>query len=246
MIKILVIGDSHTQYFKVNDELREIYKELNNIEIIPVVIHGSTIKGFGRRESTLNTRKELFQQIQHENPDYVCLSFGQVDIELGYYYSMVVKNLDLDFNLYCDELINSYMETIIGLNIPLDKIIVKGINVTTLTKSRFKALRYTSRIITENIKNKEEINHLTKVLSARLPDANQRILNHLNFNEKLKFTAKMIGIKYFDINKDIINQEIGTVYDFLIPAYLGDHHLLDSVFVREKHFQGLLSVIYGN
>ena len=89
--KILIFGDSHSVYFTKTPDIMEMLEIIHEIEIKVVSTRGSTILGFGKRNSTLNTRNLFIEHIKEEKPDCVVFALGQVDVELGYYYRNIVK-----------------------------------------------------------------------------------------------------------------------------------------------------------
>ena len=151
MKKILVLGDSHAVYFSPTHEVREFQKSgfsIYDIETAPVI--GGTVTGFGRRNSSKNMFEQFKERIIQSNPDYVCFALGQVDIELGYFYRTIVKGEKLDAFEFIDSLTTTYTNAVEKIKQDIScchfKTIFKGINISVLTESRNKALRYTKRI----------------------------------------------------------------------------------------------------
>ena len=139
MKKISVFGDSHSRIFK-KINIKNIVLDVNNIS-------GGTITGLAKRISTLEIKKTIIAYLQNQELDYLILKFGQVDIELGYYYKSVVKNDTFTKQEYIDIIIGKYklfLEDILKY-IDKSKIIIWGINPPALL-SKKKCLLYTSRI----------------------------------------------------------------------------------------------------
>lgn len=209
-----------------------------------VSMPGATISGFGKRQSTLNVRSKLIEEIKSFEPDFICFALGQVDVELGLYYKRVVKGESIDISSYLDELsevyVNNIKEIVEGLSIPHRKVCIKGINLSVLTKSRPKAIQYTKRIITENVTEQSEIKKYLDVLRDIYPSNLERYSNHVYFNNKIKSLSEGLFC-YFDINDVIEDPSVkGEVHPMYIPAK-DDHHLLDSLFVRKIHLDRMLS-----
>ncbi|WP_165735327.1 hypothetical protein [Pseudoalteromonas sp. C8] len=245
-MKVLIFGDSHSIYFNLTNELKELNESFRGVETKVVKLTAATILGFGRRESTLNSREKFINAYNEFKPDYIVFALGQVDIELGLYYRKVVKNesfeLESYLNMLCDTYLSSINELVKSLNFDNSKIILKGINLSVLTKSRLKAINYTSKIITENVNNQAEINQYKNELNTAFPSNYERYKTHIKFNQLLK-ENKESDQKYFDINKEIEDPtRLGQCKSIFIPAY-ADHHLLDSLYLRELSIQKMLSCI---
>ncbi|GGW58661.1 hypothetical protein [Alishewanella tabrizica] len=243
-MKVLILGDSHSMYFSLNNELKQINESFRGVNIKVLSIPGSTILGFGKRSSTLNSRDFFIKELISFKPDFICFALGQVDIELGFFYRKVVKKEDLNIFDYVSMLIAAYLNSVENIQnefgMPDSSICFKGINISVLTSSREKAVEYTSRIINENIEDSElKLKHHDD-LAATYPSNLERYRNHMYFNEVLNGAVKN-RYKYFDIN-DVIKcpNVLGVCRLEFIPSKK-DHHLLDSLFMRELYIRRLLS-----
>ncbi len=246
-MKILVFGDSHSKFFGFTKPIQSNNQHYTNINIKNLLIRGSSIKGFGRRVSTLSSRKIFTQTISEFAPDYICFALGQVDVELGYFYTTIIKKEKITFRSYSSQLLEIYLTTLDEIkdefDLQNDQIIVKGTNISVLN-DRNKAIQYTKKIITENIKNPNEVKQYHQELINCFPSSFERRFNHLYFNLNLKNSCNNIGFKYFDINKKIVDDS-GFVSDLFIPVP-SDHHLTDSIYIRCLHLDSLLDCIHGN
>lgn len=247
MKKILIFGDSHATFFEAGDEQINYLNCLKDYKIDVLKIPGATILGFGRRESTLNSWKILTEKIESYEPDFICFALGQVDIELGYYYKIVIKGEKLDPYEYFNTLAEKYVTYIYDFceknKIPHNKIIIKGINISVLTESRQKAVSYTQRIIAENINNKEDFTRYKKILFAKLPSNVTRYDYHQFFNQSIQLFLKT-GTRYFDLN-DVFSDETryGHCKREFIPA-TNDHHIINSVSTRDLHINRLIKALH--
>lgn len=246
-MKILIFGDSHSRYFNLTHELCNIEEKFKGITISVSTIPGLSIRGFGKRNSTLKSMEKLNSLIDKESPDILVFAIGQVDVELGYYYKKIVKSESITFDDYIKPIANEYFSQIEKIahqkNIDNSSIIIKGINHSTLTKFRDKAINYTSRIITENIEDVNKINIYKEKLSVNFPSSLERIANHTKTNEIYKNIAKSKDFKYFDINNEISNS--GFIHDHFLPTSQ-DHHLVDSIETRKIHIIKLLETAFQN
>ncbi|MBQ0784415.1 MAG: hypothetical protein KBT66_09310, partial [Amphritea sp.] len=159
-----------------------------------------------------------------------------------------VKGDEIDNKPYIDDLCDKYLSTIMeianDLGIHLSKICIKGINLSVLTKSRNKAITYTTRIITENIKEPTEVARYKDILNKVYPSNLERYSNHIYFNSVVKKLAEG-KFSYFDINDLLEDPSVkGEVNPMYIPAK-SDHHILDSLFLRKVHLDRILYQLLG-
>ncbi|MAG87374.1 MAG: hypothetical protein CMB97_08430 [Flavobacteriaceae bacterium] len=241
-MKILVIGDSHSKYFNITPELRDCSPNTRGLSIRVIPISGATITGFGRRSSSLDSYGTLVSQIEEFSPDHVCFAFGQVDIELGYYYRKVFKDDTVNYTDFIQDLVKNYINRTLDFveSHPKMSITFKGINLSTLTESRNKAINYTSRIISENISDQEQKKYASQKLKALLASNLERNAAHLYFNQTLEKECENYNFGYFDVVSETSDLTSLTVNKFHIPS-TDDHHLVDSLYIREIHIQKLVS-----
>lgn len=207
--KIVIFGDSHSRIFK-KIEIPNVILDVNSIS-------GGTITGLAKRISTLQIRKNIIDYLKNNEPDYLILKFGQVDIELSYYYKQVVKNNNFTKEEYIDTIISTYklfLEEIMKY-IDKSKIIIFGINPPALL-SKEKCLLYTSRIIFDN--SKEKISEL----SNKLEDIEERTKFSFNFNYNLHLLCEQMNIKYTEVFTELLNNKNITNNLYTND---NDHHL---------------------
>ncbi|MDH2421833.1 hypothetical protein [Cobetia amphilecti] len=239
-MKILVFGDSHALYFGMTEQVKRYLK--HNIEGIQINNHvyaGGTINGFGRRDSTLGLYDKVLYSIDEFKPDVVCIGFGQVDLELGYYYKKYVKEEDFEFNEWALSTLTVYSNFIKGLGVP---VVVKGLNPPVLVSSRNKAINYTRRIITENIKDKSKAKLVINRMKAEFPSDLYRISMTNIFNNHLKTMCSANNWNYFDLHDELTDLNTGMIRSAFIPTK-PDHHVIDSIYVRSIFIDKLLDEI---
>lgn len=230
--KILIFGDSHARYFGVNEKLETHAPWLKSLDIDLTKVPASSIIGLGRKRSKLGLNEVIKEKIDNNPSSDLVFCFGQVDIELGYYYRKVIKKENISMNEFIDLLIESYTNFL--MPIKDKKITIKGINLTVLKDRNF-AIKYVSRIITENADSETEIKNHYEELNAKYDNFIERNRFTLNFNEKLKIACKEHNWSYFDINHEISNYTPGKgVDDSYVPSG-DDHHLIDSIKTRLLH-----------
>ncbi|MFC6669103.1 hypothetical protein [Marinobacterium aestuariivivens] len=243
----LVFGDSHSMYFNINESMRQLNSNLRGVNSYVKALNGSTISGFGKRNSTLKSHDVLLDFASQIKLDYLCFALGQVDIELGYYYRVFVKKESLNIAGFIDGLIDNYfdqIDTFIDvLKLSPERVIIKGINPSVLTLDRGLAIRYTKGIITENVEDQDDINDCLNEMKSKFPSNIERNKNHFMFNEKLKEMSAIKGYKYFDIVDEVYNYNSSSLSSEFIPSTF-DHHLTDSIFVRMIHVNKLLDAAF--
>ena len=202
-------------------------------------INAASIAGFRPRKSTLDTKKVILGHAHKARK--MVLAFGQVDLELGYYFRKVIKEENITPTVYVDWLIDIYAAFIADLKFPTEHLAVKGVNLTVLGEPTF-THHYVKRIITERQGDHAFQN---AALSRVMLSENQQNSMHLDFNRKLKLLTATIGVKYFDLveetsklNKDG-NPDPTCGLDILWAPSKPDHHLVDSLATRKLHFQKL-------
>ncbi|MBU2877766.1 hypothetical protein [Aliiglaciecola lipolytica] len=240
-MKILVVGDSHSRFMNITSEMRDCLSVTRGLSVRVMPISGATITGFGKRASTLDSYGSMVDIYHQFNPDYVCFALGQVDIELGYFYRKVIKEEQIEYKSFIDGLVANYAEKCNEFVSSFNPkgLSIKGVNLSTLTESRSKAVHYTSRIIAENVNDDEQKKHFNKQLREFFPSNIERNSAHLYFNKSLKEMCLANGFNYFDIVEETSDLNSLSVSKQFIPCS-DDHHLLDSLYVRECHLINLV------
>ena len=206
-------GDSHLRtVVSPNQLLYATHGVQAHIAYLP----GSTMLGFGRRSSSVGHFEKIKLYAEIVRPKALILKFGQVDIDLGFYYKLVVKSEQVCIEDYVNALIDAYIEAVKMIHVP---VFILPINLPTL-KDKESCVRYTSTIITENINDKDEIHSLENHLYEVMPSYQDRMDMTKLFNNYLH--KKTIGQCFFiDIsNLYIKNGSVGARF------LAGDHHYI--------------------
>lgn len=213
---ISIFGDSHSDIFeKINIE---------NVNFHVNSISGGTLTGLPKRISTLNIQNQIINHIKINAPQFLILKFGQVDIDLGYYYKKIIKEKTINKQDYIKFLINCYDNFIINIQkyINKDKIVIWGINPPSLIDKN-DCIKYTSRIIFENIEESlqdtytEKLNNITEDIKSRTEFS-------YDFNYELRKYCKDKDIKYVEVFNELLTPEGILNYKF-IDKQINDHHL---------------------
>ena len=206
---IKVFGCSHSRIFR-NVKLDKYSIDCENIS-------GATLVGLPKRISTLDIKNRIITYLKENKPNFLILKFGQVDMELRYYYKIVVKGENIDKNEYIKDLISCYESFILGLleHIDKEKIIIFGINPPALT-DKDTCYIYTSKIIFDNNKASHDL------LKSKIESIEERTSFSKLFNINLSEMCIKNNIKYTMVFDEFLNSQ-NIVSDFFTNN--NDHHL---------------------
>lgn len=238
--RILVFGDSHSAFFFESPYFvgRLGLRQPLSYRIQGEAIPAASVAGFRPQASKMQVKEKISEAIS--GAEYLILAFGQVDLELGYYYRLAIKKETVAPDSYVEWLLGIYSSFVGGFITCGCKIALKGVNLTALMPRPF-ATRYVSRIVTEGGEiSQDEADRLVGefILSE---DAQNEM--HLRFNAGLARLASCHGIGYFDLVRETGNGGIHGVT--AAPVRLADefktarfdHHLADTVVVRRLHYE---------
>jgi|GEM_PF-1111186 len=214
---LAVIGDSHAGS---TFGARVFSRTIPPVFVLP----GATIAGFGKRKSTLGVFSNCHKVVAALKPSTLLFKFGQVDVDLGIYYRLFVKGMDINIKNFFVKMTKDYLQSIRDLP-KTTKYIVCGINMPTLVDTDA-AAKYTSRVIFENKNDEKMVKELYLKLQQNMPPYEERFQRSLMFNETLRATCEQHGIAYFDF-VDMFCQDGKT----LVPGIVRDddhHYLLDD------------------
>lgn len=240
-MKTLVFGDSHARSFYLSSQMLTLRPDLRAFDISMHMVVGATIRGLGKWRSTLNTSDLIRTTIAEDRPGAVILCFGQVDLELGLYYSRIVRNEALDPEAFIQDVLRIYREYLAGHLQSGYRLVVKGVNPPTLLYCRETAVEYTDRVITENVFDEKTIALLREKLRRIYPSDDERQGYHALFNARLEALCGEIGADYFDLY-DYMTEGGQSVRPDLISA-TPDHHVVDTLGVRIAHLDRVLEIL---
>ena len=201
-MKVQVFGDSHSRIFK--------YLKPKNIEFNLKFISGATITGFGKRHSSLNVKNNILDFLKNNTINYkfIILKFGQVDIDLGYYYKIVINLINIKEN---------FLNEVIKYGVK-DKLIIFGINPPSLIDKK-NCFTYTKKIIIANELDKS----LEEILFNNIPTYEKRVEISKYYNQKTAELCKKMNIKYLEIFDEFFLKDNKTLnQEFSLD---NDHHL---------------------
>lgn len=237
---IKVFGDSHSKFFfeGICHFGRIGVRSPAPFRVVGKAINAASVAGLRGENSTLNVASTIKEELPLT--ERLLLAFGQVDLELGYYYRLCVKKESKAPEEYVEWLIDIYSKFLDKLSLSNVTVALKGVNLTALSPKPF-ALRYISRIVTEG-KRVGRLEREQLVRPFLLSEDKQNEM-HLMFNSRLKNAASEKGFLYFDLVQQtsdgwINGQSTGLprLTDDFKTGYF-DHHLADTVRVRRLHFE---------
>ncbi|UXN31280.1 hypothetical protein [Glutamicibacter sp. M10] len=244
-MKFLIVGDSHTQYFGLTNQVRAFMPTLRGIKSTAKVVSASTVSGVGKLDSTLALGENIKLWKEQENPDFLVLNLGQVDVELGLPFRQFVQGSSETPEYWLDYFVEKYFEYLVSLELNDAKLIVKGINLPVLCYDWKKAIKYISRIVTDRFSDSTEDAKRKDAVVAAL---NENYMSDIlrtdlarSFNLKLKKKCDELGFGYFDINEQLTDSSSEMIHPRFIPSKF-DHHVTDSLEVRLVHWKALLGV----
>ena len=200
--KYLCFGDCRAFFFNTDNCLAFDY-------------HGSTLSGLGKRESVLNIRDKITKEIKlyYNKNVNIILKFGQVDIELVYWYKIIEddnlnnvdeNNLNLRINNLYSKLISAYKIFIDYIITIVDKknIIIFGIDLPSIIDND----KYINWIVKKGRITKDPKEYIYKLKSILFTPEKRTIIS-INFNKLLKNMCLEMNIKYTDNISDVLDTE---------------------------------------
>lgn len=229
---IHVLGDSHSRFF---NPTRFFLGRIGMVgeptySVVAEPIHGAAVAGFRPKLSTLDVKARIREATAEAS--HVILAFGQVDLELGYYYRLAVKKETWEPSAYVSWLLQVYEDFLADLSLSGTSVALKGVNLTALRPRPF-AVRYVSRIVSVH-EHGSPRERDRMVVGHLLDEAGQNDM-HLAFNAGLRQVAESRGVGYFDLVEETSGEGAHALRDEFLTATF-DHHLADTVPVRRMHY----------
>jgi hypothetical protein len=215
---IFIFGDSHSLCFGQGNTLVD-----NKYNIQMLNRDSASARGLINENSTLRYGLDITNFINFkkgfgikpynfdENNNYYLFKFGQVDVQINYYYKIIVKKENIIKKFFFEDIIKDYMDFLNPFK--NSNIIVCGINLPNPTNYK--------RYLVNCFNRREDI----KMIDDEIEKLTLEEMNNdtLFFNELLKNSCDNYSIKYFDlINECVVWIDKKIV---LNPEYIGnDHH----------------------
>jgi hypothetical protein len=235
-----VFGDSHARFFFASKDCPMWRYGFNGrrLKISGQAIPAASIAGF-RPQSSSSQTKEIIQAALPQT-EQLCLAFGQVDLELGYYHrKAITQDQALTPDGFVSGLLEIYEQFVLDLDFDCQAIAVKGVNLTVLRERPF-TLRYVSRSLAKNGADQQA--SLAALEPLIMTEQQQNALS-LAFNAGLQQLCTRHGMGYFDVNAALADPPATAPGMVLANAHRPaafDYRLADTLAVRGLHIQGLL------
>lgn len=239
--KITVFGDSHSALFFETPFYagRLRLKWPLRYRVIGEPIPAASVAGFRPGDSKMMVKDKILASLPES--ERMILAFGQVDLELGYYYRLAVKGEIITPQSYVEWLLGIYADFVGRLNVSAScQVALKGVNATALSPRPF-AARYVSRIVMEGTKMGPD--EADRLVEPYLLSEDSQNAMHFQFNRGLADFAGKMGWRYFDLIAQTCSGAIPGISSE--PPRLADefrtgrfdHHLADTVMVRRLHYE---------
>jgi len=204
MIKILVLGDSHSQIFNFCN------KKQQNIHFEVFVVSGATAQGSVNPNSKTNALglfKEKLRNVKPNEFKYVIINLGEVDCGFVIWYRQKKYNIGVEDQLKTttDNLF-SFVNFEILPHFPSSNIIINGSVLPTIKDSTDKKYLAGAR---------SEIN-VSQLDRTKLT---------IKYNDILKNNSLINGCKYMDITNYILDNKTNVVKPIFLNKNIFDHHL---------------------
>ena len=204
MIKILVLGDSHSQIFNFCN------KKQQNIHFEVFVVSGATAQGSVNPNSKTNALgifKEKLRNIKRNEFKYVIINLGEVDCGFVIWYRQKKYNIGIEdqLKITTDNLF-SFVNFEILPHFQSSNIIINGSVLPTIKDNTDKKYLAGAR---------SEIN-VSQLDRTKLT---------IKYNNKLKNNSLINGYKYMDITNYILDNETNVVNTIFLNKNIFDHHL---------------------
>ena len=204
MIKILVLGDSHSEIFNYcNTKQRKIRFEV-------VVVGGATAQGSVNPNSNtnaLNIFKAKLSELKHNNYEYVIINLGEVDCGFVIWYRKDKYNISIEdqLKITTDNLFNFINLEILPC-FKSSKIIINGSVLPT-------------------IKDNTDKRYLTGARSEINASQIDRTILTITYNNILRKYSSANDHHYMDITNYILDNETKVINTKFLNKNIYDHHL---------------------
>jgi hypothetical protein len=204
MIKILVLGDSHSEIFNYCNNKQKYIK----FEV--VLVGGATAQGSVNPNSNTNALqifKKKLTNIHHNDYKYIIINLGEVDCGFVIWYRKNKHNITIEdqLKITTDNLFNFINLELLCYFKP-SQIIVNGSILPTIKDST----------------DKKYLNGARSTINTSQID---RTNLTLRYNDILKKTSFENGYNYMDITNYILNNESKVIDTKFLNKNIYDHHI---------------------
>ncbi|WP_143811487.1 hypothetical protein [Paracoccus seriniphilus] len=201
----------------------------------------ASAKGFSAGEKSRFAYKKFMKDFTTHDPNFICLNYGQVDAEVGYYFRKYVTGSASSPEEDLHEVYRAYVNKV--RHVLSDKSIVfKGLNPSTL-RNETQLRNYVYRRLTARMTTEDERAKVWRNIS----DSEISVESHAKINclanDILREAASSAGFSFFDIREIAGDASTpGLARWEFIPAE-SDVHLIDCLSIRKAYHSTLFKVI---
>lgn len=243
-MNIYCFGDSHTRYFKRSNTLAWASVLSRTTPTVTACDYtAASAKGLAAGDSSRFAYRSFKRDYDKFAPDFVCVGYGQVDAEVGFYYRKYAKNFtgsaEADLSSVYDGYIKRVEETL-----KMRPLVFKGPNPSTL-RIETQLLNNVYQRLVARMTNSEQ----RAAIWAEMQSSPPEVAEHGRINamaaEMLRAKVEAAGHIYFDIRSEVEDPSApGLARWEHVPAD-SDVHLCDSFHVRRAHAERLFTVFEG-
>lgn len=235
-MKIAIFGDSHSRLLAYN-KLYAAY----GMKMDSYVYRGASLVGLGKRTSTLGLHLKIAEIVEEKQHDLYVFKFGQVDIDLGFYYQSIFKEESLDIDAFIENALAIYKAYLDKLEVDNRKLLVHSINLPSIF-DQVMARKYTQKVIAENA-TPEQVAEMSGRLADIFPTIIERTRRTMLFNRRLQAVFSGSGIAVTDPTPYFAEASTGLLKDAFILTAQNDHHYADTLEVRRIFAESLVKKI---
>lgn len=243
-MNIFCLGDSHTRYFKKANTLAWsgiLSRTSPSVTAFDYV--AASAKGFAAGPTSRFAYRSFRRDYEANCPDFICLGYGQVDAEMGFYFRKFVKGYTGSAEADLSGVFDAYIQ-MAEATVKTRPLVFKGPNPSTL-RIDIQLLTHSFQRLVVRITDTEERKVIWTAMNERPPSVTDHAMNNCTAAAILKSKVEKAGHIYFDIRSEVEDSATpGMARWEHVPA-ISDVHLCDSFHVRKAHADRLFGVFEG-
>lgn len=239
-MEIFCFGDSHSRYFKKSNMLTwcgTLTATTPKVTAYDYV--AASAKGFAAGEKSRFAYKKFMQDVERHDANFICLAYGQVDAEVGYYYRKFVSGSTDSAEADLSMVYQAYIDMAKSV-LPGKKIVFKGLNPTTL-RNDTQLLHYAFKRLTARNTSQQDRERLWDRLGGASLDAAEHARINELANEILSTMTIAAGHGFFDIRDVASDPKSSGQADWSFVPAESDVHLTDCLRIRSAYQAGLFA-----
>lgn len=241
---IFCFGDSHTRYFKRTNTMAwsgVLSRTTPSVTAFDYV--AASAKGFAAGLGSRFAYRSFSRDYERSASDFVCLGYGQVDAEMGFYFRKYVKGYQGSAEADLSGVFDAYIK-MAEATVKTRPLVFKGPNPSTL-RIDTQLLNNAFKRLVVRITSTDERAAIWADMNERPPAVADHAMINRTAAELLKSKVEKAGHIYFDIRSEVEDSTTpGLARWEHVPAE-SDVHLCDSFHVRKAHAERLFGVFEG-